>query len=488
MDNNRKIYQQTNNEMDFPSMIRALIRNWWVILLCGCITGMWVYMAVSFFQKPVYVSEATLIISNSGRDTSVYTDDAYSKVGNQYQKILTSRVFKNTIKEKLGLDSLPGELSAYFVPNTNIITISGTAGKPGDAYLLVKSATENYSSVSDYVIPSFFLEILQKPVIPRVPSNYGAAVKYGLYGLLFGIAAVALLIMVFTFLRDDIKNVRQVERLLDTSLFACLYYEKKRKSNKKESILINTPSTSFFFTENIRKMATKLDYKAQKKHHKIILVTSIAENEGKSTVSANLALALARNNRKVLLVDADLRKPALNKVLEKKVTPEMEFGAFLSGKSSLQDVLTRDKETGLYYLFGTKAYRRADAMLNSDRMNSLLRSAVKVVDYVIVDSSPMNITSDAEILAEKADGVLMVVRQCASLVPDINDALDTLKKSGTEVYGCVLNGVHTKVLPTSAEYGYDYGTGYGSKYSKYSHYVGRKAPETVPDEKIEINE
>lgn len=482
MERTKEIYQQRNDEIDFPSIIRALIKNSLIILLCGCILGMWAYMGVSFIQKPVYESKATMIISNNGKNNSVYTDDAMSKIANQYQKILTSNVLKNTVLEKLELNRLPGSISASVVPNTNLIILKGTSNKPGDAYLIVKTAVENYSQVSDYVISSFVLEVMEKPSIPTVPVNYRSSLKYAVYAFLLGIAASVLVIAAFTFMRDDIKNERQVNRLLDTELFSCLYYEKKRRSNKKESILISSPATSFFYSENIRKMATKLDYKAHKLKHKIILVTSVAENEGKSTVAANLALALAKKNKRVLLVDADLRKPALNKVFEKEVTPEMEFGAYLSGKSSLQDVLTRDKDTGLFYLFGTKSYRKSDAMLSSQKMKDLFHSAVKVVDYIIVDSSPTNITSDAEIIAEYADGVLMVVRQSAALVPDINDALDTLRKSNVTIYGCVLNALQTRLMPKSAEYGYEYG--YGYKYygrHKYGHYGAYSSKQAASD-------
>lgn len=264
MNTEPKIYQQRNDEIDFPSIIRALLHNWWVIILCGCILGMWFFMAVDFLQKPVYVSQATLVISNNGNDTSVYTDGAMEKVANQYQKILSSKTLKNTVQKELGVKNLPGNISAGVVPGTNLILLSGTAAAPGEAYLLVKTAVQNYSKVSDYVISSFVLEVMKKPAIPTVPSNQGLAETWARRGLLLGLAGAAMLIAVFSFMRDDIKNENQVDKLLDTTLFSSLYYEKKAKSNKKNSILISNPATSFFYSENVRKMATKLDYRAKK--------------------------------------------------------------------------------------------------------------------------------------------------------------------------------------------------------------------------------
>ena len=469
MSTETKVYQQRNNDIDIPSIIRALVHNWWIILLCGCILGMWSYMGISMMKSPVYTSQATLVITNNGNDDSVYTDTALEKVAGQYQKILSSNTLKNTIQKELGVENLPGTITASVVSETNLILLQSTAAKPGDAYLLAKSAIQNYSKVSDYVISSFVLEVMREPSIPTIPSNAGLERTWAVRGFLIGILGTALLIAVFCFMRDDIKNEKQVSALLDTKLFASIYYEKKSRKDKRSSILITNPVTSFFYGENIRKMATKLDYYARKNHHKVILVTSVRENEGKSTIAANLALALANKNRRVLLMDADLRKPALYKVFDKKITPEIEFGSYLDEKSTFQDVLSRDKDTGLYYVFGTKSFRNSDIRLSSESMRNVFQMARKAVDYVIVDTPPAGMFPDAEILADYADAGLLVVRQESSRIPDINDTLDTLKKTNMEVYGCVLNAIQTKMLPKSAEYGYSYGYG-GYRYSKYGRY------------------
>lgn len=473
MNTESKVYQQRNNEFDIPSICRALFRNWWVIGICGCILGMWMYMGVSFLKEPVYVSQATLIISNNGNDSSVYTDEALEKVASQYQKILSSNTLKNTVQKELGVENLPGTITASVVSGTNLIILQGTASNPGEAYLLVKSAIKNYAKVSDYVISSFVLEVMKEPYIPTVSSNENLEKTWAIRGVLIGILGAVLAVAFFTFLRDDIKNEEQVSALLDSTLFGSLYFEKKPRRDKKTSILITNPATSFFYSENIRKIATKLDYKARKNHHKVILVTSVQENEGKSTVAANLALALVKKNRRVLLLDADLKKPALNKVFDKEITREMEFSEYLKGNVSFQEVLTRDKDTGLYYVFGTKAFRNSDALLSSEEMKDIFHITKHAVDYVIIDSAPMGISSDAEILAEYADAGVLVVRQEASRVANINDALDTLKKSKMDIYGIVLNAVRTRVFPASSEYGYAYG--YYGKYSKYYKYGNKYA-------------
>ena len=471
MKTDTKVYQQRNNEIDIPAIIRALIHSWWVILLCGCILAMWLYMGVGVTKRPVYTSEATLVITNNGNDRSVYADAAIEKVAGQYQKILNSTTLKNTMQKALGVESLPGSINATTVAGTNLIMLQSSASNPGEAYTLVKAAIDNYSKVSDYVISTFVLDVMKEPSIPTISSNAGSELTWAIRGFFVGILGAAFVIAMFCFMRDDIKNENQISSLLDSTLFASIYYEKKSRKEKKTSILITNPVTSFFYSENIRKMATKLDYRAEKKHHKVIAVTSVQENEGKSTIAANLALALVSKNHKVLLLDADLRKPALYKVFDKKVTKEMELSSYLKGDSSFQEVLTQDKDSGLYYVFGTKSFRNSDGYLSSQKMKDLIAAAKTAVDYIIIDTPPAGLFPDMEILAEYADAGILIVRQEAARVADINDTLDTLKKSKMEMYGCVLNAIQTKMVPKSAEYGYSYGYGgYRDKYGNYKRY------------------
>lgn len=467
MEKTEKIYQQRNNEIDIPSIIRALIKEWWVILVCGCILAMWSYMAVSVIDAPEYTASATLVIANNGDNSTVYTETALEKVANQYQKVLTSSALFNKMKEEMGWDQMPGTLSASVVSETNLILLEGTASKPGDAYLLVTAALNNYAQVSEYLLSSFSLDEMKSPSIPLEPSNAGTAVSFALKAFLLGILAAGAAVAAMTILRDDIKNEGQISSLLDIPLFASIYFESKRgrkkgkMSGKTEGILISSPVTSLGYTENIKKLASKVDYRARKNHLKIILVSSILENEGKSTVAANLALALSEKSRRVLLLDGDLRKPSLYKLFEKELPPEEEIGNFLMEKTTASQCLCRDKELGIYYMFGSKSYRNSDLLLASSNMKSILKQARSVVDYIVIDSAPLSISSDAEILADQADAVLLVVRQCASCAGDINDAADLFRKSKAELWGCVYNAVKTRILPQKkGGYGYSYDYGY----------------------------
>ena len=170
------------------------------------------------------------------------------------------------------------------------------------------------------------------------------------------------------------------------------------------------------------------------------MVTSAGENEGKSTVATNIALSLAQKGKSVLLMDADLRKPAVVKVFDKqKEFNGKEFGEYLQGKLSLEDVLTYDSRLKLYLLMGTEAYQEPPEMLASKAMMDVLSMARKELDYVIIDTAPMLLTADAETLAAYVDASLLVIREDVIRTKDLNDLINILHRSHSELLGCIYN-------------------------------------------------
>lgn len=485
MENNQIKNKDTAELIDLTFLMRALLKNWWVALLAACTIGMWVYMGLSVIKTPQYSSSATLVISSKSQDSQLYRDTVIEKAANQFQRIFTSDALKNTIMKKMGKNNLPGTLTANIEKGTNLLIVKGISTDPVNAYRIVATAMENYMLVSDYVITDFVLETMKAPNVPIQSDDILFARTMAIRAFLIGFLVVAACI-VFGFLqRDDVKNERQAKNALDVPLFATVYFEEKkhvfrRKINKKKrSILITDSNVSFFYKETMSKIATKLEYQAKKENGKVILVASVSENEGKSTIASNLALALAKKKKNVLLFDTDLRRPALYKVFEKNVEKEQEIDQYLipEKKTANEQVkiwkkedMIREPETGLYCLFGTKKYSKSDTLIRSKEMEELLQEARKSMDYIILDSPPGMVTSDVELLAEKSDLILLVVRQGVSCVGEINDMIDNLSGDDRKILGCIFNAVQSDIIPWNGQYGYYhsyYGGYYGSYYGKY---------------------
>lgn len=211
----------------------------------------------------------------------------------------------------------------------------------------------------------------------------------------------------------------------------------------------------------------------EKHESKVVIVTSVSENEGKSTVAANLAISLADRDKKVILIDGDLRRPSQFLILGLQPDEKSELGEFLKGGGKMQNLMRRTDVKRVFFMGGRNCYSSSTDILQSERTKELIDACRKLVDYVVIDTPPVGIVADAEIYARYADEVCLVVRQNFILAEDINDALDCFRDAGCRVLGVVLNRVQsfgTLTNETVGRYTSRYGYGRYGKYGNYANY------------------
>ena len=150
-----------------------------------------------------------------------------------------------------------------------------------------------------------------------------------------------ILLGLFSYMKNTIKQENEIEKKLDARSLGAISYEWKYKTirdifrRKKKAILVDDPVASFRFVESYKKLAAKVEYRMAKNEQKVLVVTSVSENEGKSTVAANLAITLAEQSKRVLLVDGDIRRPSQFLIFGMEPKEENELGEYLRGNGSL---------------------------------------------------------------------------------------------------------------------------------------------------------
>jgi capsular exopolysaccharide synthesis family protein len=201
---------------------------------------------------------------------------------------------------------------------------------------------------------------------------------------------------------------------------------------------------------------------------KVLMVTSLMENEGKSTIAGNLALAMAQKYERVLLIDCDLRKPACHAIFKQKNIP---YGVrdVLSGRAGADEAIIQDRKSNLYLLLEKRGNVNSGDFVSSGAMAELLDWARNEFDFVVLDLPPMGEVSDAEGMTAFADASLLVVRQNVAHANALNKAVEALDSGKAKLLGCVLNDATTTTLSIGGRYGYGYGYGYG-KYGHYGNY------------------
>ena len=446
-------------------VLRRIVREIPVILAMGLIAAMLTLTAAQCLYQPEYTASATVAVNAKNASyASVFSNlTTTSEIANTFTTLFGSDVFKTLSAEEQSEQQMSGRLTASVVPETNLLQLKVTASEPVAAFRTLRFVLDHY----DVIFQNIVLRELDPPVVPAEPSNPLQLRSLAKRAFLLGMLGMVALLLAIIVLSDTVQTADAVSRKLDAKLFGTIHHEEKNKTlhaklkHANKGLLITMPAAGFYFTEEIQKLATRTVQAAERHHARVLLITSVAENEGKSTVAANLALALAQQDRKVLLIDADLHKASQYKLFRRRVRKSDELAEYLSGRAELQvEYLARKN---LYTLFSVEPQPDASELLASERMRTMLTQLREEMDLIILDTPPMALFSDAEALAELADLSLLVVRQDCVAAKRLNDAADTLKQCRAHFLGCVFNDVR-RMPSAGGGYGYHYGYGY-----RYSH-------------------
>lgn len=231
--------------------------------------------------------------------------------------------------------------------------------------------------------------------------------------------------------------------------------ENKENNNEKQVGYSSTrrqilsKDSSFAVQEAYKSLRTNVRFFLQGKGCKRISITSAAAGEGKSITLLNLAISVAEAGHKVLLIDADLRRPAQARLLMEKAAPGLSN--ILAGLATVEEAIRPDLYPNLDVMFSGDVPPNPSELLGSDKMRELIEDMSEKYDYILVDTPPITVVSDASIVTSLLDGVLLLVRQGSSRKDLIKRALANLELTGIKPLGFVLNGVE---LNAGKTYGY----------------------------------
>lgn len=231
---------------------------------------------------------------------------------------------------------------------------------------------------------------------------------------------------------------------------------------KKREIKLITKDAPFQFIESYKSLRTNLNFVSVNSNNKIIILTSSIPGEGKSTVALNLAITLAASESKVLIIDCDLRKPMLHKYLGLSSSKIGGLTNILSDSKSVEECIVHFNDIRINFLSSGPIPPNPAEILGSNKMKSLIKQLSEKYDYILLDTPPVSVVTDAAVLSNFADGVLFVVRQNYANVETAQIAKKNLENVGAKVIGCVLNNFKTKKSNKSYDY-YSYKYEYTSK-------------------------
>ncbi len=452
--------------MTLREVLSALRAGWWIVL-AGVLLGANLALASVYLRDPLYTSSTQLYLSPG--DASSSTTDVVQ--GGQftaqrvasYAQMVTGDELATRIADELAVDGLTpaavrGGMAASVVPGTVLINVSVTDPSPQRAQQIAAAVGTVFPSLVRDLEPSVNGEpltkvsVIDRADLPGAPSspNPKRDMTLGIAaGLLLGAALAVLRVR----LDRSVKDPDEAAELAGAPTIGLVLRDEKL--NKRHIIERGSGSRT---AEEYRQLRNNLQFLNVDEPPKVIMIGSALPAEGKTTVAANLALALADAGRRVTVVESDLRRPQLTKYLG--MVGGVGLTNVLAGTADLEDVVQRYGDGELYVIGAGPAAPNPGELLASGHMAALVGKLRSENDYVIFDAPPLLSVADASGLAVHMDGTVLSVRYGKTRKEDLRRAAAALDRVGARTLGIILNMVPPSADIASAlvagyTYGYD---------------------------------
>ncbi|MDU1064597.1 MAG: polysaccharide biosynthesis tyrosine autokinase [Cutibacterium avidum] len=470
--------------MKFTNLVKLTRRRLGTILLCtllGVAAGVGLLLAT----PATYTASATAYIrvsvasSSTGSEANSYysASQLASQKAKAFVPVFTSQTVAQRVIKDLGLSMTPDELASNIIATNEANSLTIKVSATASSATLARNIANSVISESSKQVKSLEGKNSPVQVVMMTPADLSQAkkapspAKYIIAGLLAGII-LGYAIALIRHLAD--RRIHTVDDITDR-------IEKPILATIPTSSTIETHSTDltddFKAAEAMRKLRTNLRYAMIDSTSKVILVTSSVLGEGKSSVAGNLAKVMALAGDDVILIDADLRRPKVQKNFD--LDDGLGLPEVLIGAAPLDQALRTTPTTGLSVLPCTDPPPNPSELLGSEHMSELL-SFLAQDHVVIVDAPPVLPVTDSVILSQLADTVVVVAQVGRTTVDQVESTVSSIENAGGVVSGIVLNRADSSKLSHlrygESAYGYGY-TKYDSDYSSSPATASQSAPQ-----------
>ena len=485
MDNRSNTFLDFNFAVIFHNFLTAAKRLIWLALILAILVGGGTYIYRNSTYVPQYSVTAVFSVNASYSSTtdimsqSDWMDaNAAMSMAQTFPYIITSENTNMLLTQELGRDYIGANITASAPTEVGMFSLIVTSSDAQTAYDVLKAVMKIYPMVASNILGDTQILTLKEPLMPpSVPLNPNrsarAALTMATTVFIIGVA----FIFFFSLTRKTVHSSEDLRKLVNLK---CLAYipkvRLKKHSNASDlNVTITNPHINHSFNESVRNLRVKLQKTLPEQKSHVVLITSTLPNEGKTTVATNLALSLAAEGKKVILIDGDLRKQSLKGAMGID-QPSDGLVEVLSGNSKNFRLLNVPRSS-LLLLSGDETSDQPQRLLDSPRMQQVIDLLRSKLEFIIIDTPPAGILSDAATMAKYADATLYVVRQDLANASQILDSIQALSANGINIVGCALNQTQagTTRYGYGSKYANNYGYNYGYKYAYNSYGYGRSS-------------
>lgn len=450
-------------EFSLSEIISLLVKRMKFIVICILAGSLILYVNTRYLTSPIYTTSVQMYVnSNDVTSAADLNELNYAqKIVSTYINFLQTKKFYQMVADECGLNYTPKQLKQMTeiqsVNNTEIFELSVTAKEQKDSYQIAKTMQNVVPRLIRSIKSNSEISVVDPAVLPAAPADAHTLLKT-VAGAILGFVAAAIMVFLWEIIDVNVKNQEDLKKKYNIPILGSIPDFRLYRKNLgrllhslpliKKYVKIHVQrssidkSANFFVNEAYNALRTNLRFILRKDTCKKLIISSPSPKEGKSTTSANLAITLAHSGAKVILLDCDLRKGTLHNLFQLKSSPGISD--VLSGMFSEKDVIQTTDYENLEVLSMGALPPNPNELLSSTQMEELIKKLEKSYDYIIIDSSPVNIVSDILGLVKMADGVVLVVREGITSHNSIENVISKYKLSQANILGFVLNGVYMK--------------------------------------------
>jgi len=462
--------------VELRDYIRVL-RKGWILILALVLVGVAAAAVFSIVKTPEYQATSKVFVSTQGGDTvqDLQSGNTFTQARVQtYSDLVGTPVVLLPVAAALKLNLTAAQLGKMVTAssplNTTLIEITVTSTSAAESANIANATAQSLTSVVEKLeTPSTAddtsstaspvkLTRVQVATVPQAPSSPNVPLNIAL-GLLVGLALGVGVAVLRETLDTRIRNERDVEQISQVPIVGGIAYDPKASSRP----LIVQADPRSPRAESFRTLRTNLQFITTEGSTRSFVVTSSVPSEGKSTTTANLAIALSEAGHTVLVVDADLRRPKLAEYMG--LEGAVGLTDVLIGRAELVDVVQPWGKGKLYVLPAGRIPPNPSELLGSRAMAHLLETFEKQFSFVLFDAPPLLPVTDAAVLGKSVGGVLVVVSAGHTHKNQLKGAVTALENVNARLAGFIVTMLPTKG-PDAYGYGrYGYG-GYGYGYTE----------------------
>ena len=502
-----------DNGYSIKDIISLLLSKLWLLIIVTIIGGAAAFCYSKFVMPlkysshiSMYVQSYTGITENANQQNNISNS---KQLVNTYMEVLKDDAVMNAVGDKLLTQFDADTLSKNFgmsdgkispssirdcysissVQDTSAVKIVSTTKNAEVAAALCNDLTEVAPSYVEEAVGVGSINTIDRakvynsPVAPNMKKN--AAL-----GAMAALMLTCMIIFLIDFFDNTVKDTDTVADKFKKPIIgeiAAFGVEKKKKdSDEDEHVKLTDKSVPFNVVESYKSIRTNISFALSTVDKKIFAVSSANPREGKSTTSANIAIALAQGGNKILLIDADMRKAVQHKVFGLK--NKKGLSSAISKMCSLEECIHKNVMENLDVMTAGPVPPNPSELLASDNMGAILEKLSEEYSMILIDTPPVNVVTDAMELAKYISGIVVVLRYGVTTNEDAEDAIKKIEFAKMNMLGFIMNDIKMKKSGYySSKYKgkYYYKKGYGYGYGGYGYgYYGSK-PEIGDDDTAE---